>query len=332
MSKTLVMGASGFLGSHVVTLLAEQGRDLRIMVRESSDTSATDHLDLERVIGDIGNADDVSRAMAGCSSVFYCVVDTRAWLRDPAPLYHTNVDCLRIVLDAALEAKVEHFVFTSTFGTIGINPSGISNEDDAFNWWDKAPDYVRCRVEAENMFLEYCRDKGLPGVACCVGNTYGANDIAPTPHGKMVKDVAEASLPVYWDGGGPSVGIEDAAKALVLAAEHGRHGERYIIAERWLDYEELFAIAADAAGVQPPRRRIPLPILYVMASLADLVSFITRRDNRLSVASLRCSTLLPNVDGSKARQELGWQPRPIEDSVRKAVNFYLGRDEVAVNE
>ena len=323
MSKTLVMGASGFLGSHVVTLLAEQGRDLRIMVRESSDTSATDHLDLERVIGDIGNADDVSRAMAGCSSVFYCVVDTRAWLRDPAPLYHTNVDCLRIVLDAALEANVEHFVFTSTFGTIGINPSGISNEDDAFNWWDKAPDYVRCRVEAENMFLEYCRDKGLPGVACCVGNTYGANDIAPTPHGKMVKDAATGKMPFYWNGGGPCLGIEDAARGLLLAEQYGRQGERYIFAERWMDYEEMFRLAAWEAGRSPPQRQLPMWLLYIMAGIADAVSFIRRRDNRFSIASLHCSTLLPNVDSTKARRDLGWKPEPIEKSLAAAVAYYL---------
>jgi dihydroflavonol-4-reductase len=321
--KALVIGASGFLGSHVVKALVDDGRPVRIMVRASSDTSATDHLDIERVVGAIDDAEALRSAMAGCDSVFYCVVDTRAWLRDPAPLYHTNVECLRVVLDAAIASGLQRFVFTSTFGTIGRNPSGISTEEDAFNWWDQAPDYVKCRVQAENLLLEYCRDRGLPGIVCCVGNTYGADDIQPTPHGQMVKDAALGSMKVTWDGGGPSVGIRDAARALVLAEQRGRLGERYIIADRWVDYGELFAIAARHAGREPPGRKIPLPMLYTMAGIADVISWLRRRDNRFSIASIKCSRLLPNVDSSRARTELGWQPVPVETAVEEAVDYYL---------
>jgi len=323
MSKVLVMGASGFLGSHVVKQLVAAGRSVRIMVRAGSDTRAIDHLSLERVIADLGDRESLSRAMAGCDTVFYCIVDTRAWLRDPAPLYATNVEGLRTVLDVALGYPLQRFVFTSTYATIGLNPSGISTEADAFNWWDRAPHYVKCRVQAEDMFLEYCRDRGLPGVACCVGNTYGGDDVVPTPHGAMVKNVALGKMPYYWEGGGPCVGIRDAARAMLLAETRGRVGERYIVAERWLDYRELFVIAATAAGVAPPRRKIPLPVLYTMAGIADLLAFFTRRDNRFSIASLRCSTMLPDVDSSKARQELGWQPAPVEGEIAEAVAYYL---------
>ncbi len=329
MSKTLVMGASGFLGSHVVKALVAAGREVRIMARASSDTSATAHLDVERVIGDITDRDAISSALAGCNSVFYCIVDTRAWLRDPAPLYQTNVEGMRNVLDVVVKSDIERFVFTSTFGTIGINPSGISTEEDKFNWWGKAPDYVRCRVQAEDLFMQYCRDKNLPGVVCCVGNTYGAGDIVPTPHGQLVKDVSRGTMSYYWDGGGPSVGIRDAARAMLLAEENGRTGERYIIAERWVSFQELFACAAKSAGVSPPKVRIPLFALYIMAGIADFVAFFTGKDNRLSVASIRCSTMLPNVDSRKARQDLGWNPEPIEQSIDEAVHFYRlqGRSE-----
>ena len=323
MAKTLVMGASGFLGSHVVKELAAADREVRIMVRASSDTRAIDHLDVERVLGDIADREAVASAMSGCDSVYYCIVDTRAWLRDTSPLYATNVDGLRRTMDVALEAGIGRFVFTSTYGTLGLNPSGVSTEADQFNWADKAPDYVLCRVQAEDLFFEYCRDRGLPGVACCVANTYGADDIVPTPHGKLVKDVARGKMAIYWDGGGPCVGIRDAARAMLLAEEKGRIGERYIIAERWLDYKELFALAAEAAGVAPPRIRIPLFVMYLISGLADVISFFTRKDNRMSLASLRCSILLPDVDSGKAREELCWTPEPIEKSIGEAVDYYL---------
>jgi len=322
MSKTLVMGASGFLGSHVVKELVAAGRDVRIMVRASSNTAAIDHLEVERVLGDIGDREAIASAMAGCDSVFYCIVDTRAWLRDPAPLYETNVEGLRRTMDAALEVGIKRFVFTSTYGTVGINSSGISTEEDRFNWADKAPDYITCRVDAEDLLMEYCRDRGLPGVALCVGNTYGADDVAPTPHGKLIKDAANGAMPIYWDGGGPCVGISDAAKALLLAEEKGVVGERYLVAERWVDWKELFTLAADVAGVKPPAIHLPRWVMYCMSAITDVWCFIVRKDNKMSVSSLRCATLLPNVDSSKARRELGWIPEPIEKSVREAVEYY----------
>ncbi|MEH6550287.1 MAG: NAD-dependent epimerase/dehydratase family protein [Pseudomonadales bacterium] len=326
MGKTLVLGASGFLGSHTTKALVEEGRNVRILVRKSSNTQAIDHLELERFYGDVLDCDSLKIAMQDCDSVFYCVVDTRAWLRDPAPLYRVNVDGLKNAMDAALEAGVEKFIFTSTFGTIGRRDDGPSTETDEFNWWDDAPHYIRCRVEAENVFMSYCRDKGLPGVACCIGNTYGSDDIAPTPHGNMVKTVALGKMPMFWDGGGPCLGITDAARGMLLAEKNGRIGERYAFAERWLSFEELFSLTAGYAGVKPPAFKIPLPLLYTVAFITQLVCRLLNKETELTVSSIKCSRLLPNIDSSKAKTELAWQPRPIEESVAQAVDFYLQRE------
>jgi dihydroflavonol-4-reductase len=324
MSKTLVLGASGFLGSHVTKQLCTQNRDTRILVRSSSNTRATDHLDIERCYGDVLDAESLRSAMQDCSSVFYCVVDTRAWLQDPAPLYAVNVDGLRNAMDAALEAGVEHFVFTSTFGTLGRRTDGPSSEADPFNWWDQAPEYIRCRVIAENLFMDYCRDKQLPGVACCIGNTYGPEDLGPTPHGNLVKDAALGKMPIYWDGGGPSLGITDAARGMILAEQKGRIGERYAFAERWVTFRELFSLAAGASGKKPPAVKIPIPLLYLAAFVSGLVCKLLRRESNLTVSSIKCSRLLPDINPGKAMTELGWQPEPIEISIEQAVAYYLG--------
>ena len=324
----LVLGASGFLGSHVTRLLVEAGREVRILVRATSDTRATDDLDLDRRIGDLLDRASLDRAMDGCGSVFHCAVDTRAWLRDPTPLFRVNVDGLASSMDAALAAGVRRFVFTSSFVTIGRGSAGPATEDDGFAW-DDAPAYVRSRVEAEERFLACCRERGLPGVACCVANTYGPRDVAPTPHGKLVADVARGRMAWYWEGGGPTVGIVDAARALLLAEERGRVGERYIVAERRVAYEELFRLAADAAGVAPPRKRIPVPLLEGMAAIAETVARVRGCDTRFTRDSIRCSRIPGELSNAKAREELGWDPRPIEASIREAVDDYLGRSGVS---
>jgi nucleoside-diphosphate-sugar epimerase len=323
LGKVLVIGASGFLGSHVTRQLHEQGRDVRILVRPSSDTGTTDDLGLERLRGEVFDAATLARAMRDCEVVYYCVVDTRAWLRDPAPLYQINVEGLRVVMDVALRAGLEKFVYTSTFGTIGRRSDGPSTEADAFNWYDEAPDYIRCRLEAENLFLQYCREKGLPGVACCIGNTYGPGDSAPTPHGNLIRQVALGRMPTYWNGGGPSLGIADAARGMLAAEASGGIGERYIFAQRWVSFRELFSMAAAAAGTKAPVIGIPDWLLYLMAGISGLGASLRGGESKMSIASIKCSKMLPDVDATLARETLGWTPQPIEESVRQAVLYYL---------
>src|ERR1700752_3639598 len=98
MSSKLVIGANGFLGSHVLRQLVEQGHDVRAMVRPTAKTVGIDDLPVKRFLGDIWDNETLQEAMAGCDHVYYCVVDTRGWLHDPAPLFRTNVDGLRNVL------------------------------------------------------------------------------------------------------------------------------------------------------------------------------------------------------------------------------------------
>ncbi|MBB3754134.1 dihydroflavonol-4-reductase [Mycolicibacterium sp. BK634] len=319
----LVLGASGFLGSHVTRQLVERGETVRVMLRRSSSTKAIDDLPVQRFYGDIFDDAALKEAMDGCDVVFYCVVDTRANLRDPAPLYRTNVDGLRHVLDVAVNADLRRFVFTSTIGTIGLGNGGVVDEATPFNWGNKAGGYIGSRVAAEKLVLDYSRDKGLPAVALCVSNTYGARDWQPTPHGSLVAAAAAGKLPFYMDGMATEVvGIEDAARALVLAADNGRVGERYIISERYLPYRELYETAARAAGRPAPRLGIPKPVMKAIGVLGGLAAAVTRKDLPLNPTTVRLMDIMAPMDHGKAVRELGWQPRDVHESIREAVEFF----------
>ncbi len=318
--KALVMGASGFLGSHVVKALVAEGRDVRTFARSTSDTSATDHLELERAIGDVNDPATVRDAMVGCSVVYYCVVDTRSWLKDPAPLRVTNVEGLRNVLEVALELKLDRFVLTSTFMTLGLNPSGVASEEDAFNWGEQASEYVRVRVEAEDLFMEYC-ERGLPGVACNVAMTYGPEDRQPTPHGWMITLVLRGMLPA-WDASFASVGISDAADAMLLAEEHGRVGERYLITERTLTLKELWTIAVEAAGTRWPVYTMPMWVMYAGCWLAEHTVWLVGRETEITLDSLRLTRVVGDFDNRKAREELHWHPRPVEEAIAEAARWF----------
>ena len=330
----LVIGANGYLGSHVTRRLVNDGVDVRVMVRDGANTIGIDDLKVTRFVGDIWNVDMLREAMAGCDVVYYCVVDTRGWLKDPAPLFHTNVDGTRNVLEVAKDAGLRRFIFTSSYVTVGRKRGRVATEDDAIvDGGETSPTnrlrgltpYVRSRVQAEEMVLRYAREHGLPAIAMCVSTTYGGGDWGRTPHGAIIAGAAFGKLPFVMKGIElEAVGVDDAAHALILAAEKGRVGERYLISEKMITNADVARIAAEAAGVAPPGKSLPLAMSYALATMRTVKARLRGTDEQLSLASLRLMRAEAPVDCAKARRELGWQPRPVEESIREAARFWVG--------
>ncbi len=325
--RALVMGATGFVGSHVTRKLVERGDDVRVYVRETSNTVAIDDLDVERCYGDLHDEEALRAAIADRDVVYYCVVDTRFYLRDPSPLFATNVEGLRRVLDVATQADLRKFVFCSTIGTIAIaDPGRSATEDMPFNWAGKGGAYIESRRQAEDLVLRYANERGLPAVALCVSNPYGPLDWQPN-QGLMVQMAALGKMPAYVRGvSAEVVGIEDVAEAFLLAAERGRVGERYIISERYMPQREMLEIAASAVGVAPPRFGVPLAALYAFGGMIGLAGRVLRRDLPMNVHGVRLSHIMSAADHSKATRELGWQPRPTAESIRAAARFYVDQE------
>jgi dihydroflavonol-4-reductase len=324
--RALVMGASGNVGACVTRHLVSSGADVRVLVRKSSDTKGIDGLDVVRRSGDIFDTEAVAAAMADRDVVYYCVVDTRAELRDPAPLFKTNVDGLRNVLDVAVQANLRRFVFLSTIGTIAVGRNGETvDEETPFNWSDLAGSYIESRREAERLVLSYVAEHGLPAVVTNVSNPYGPPDWQPR-QGMFVKLAAHGRLPLYVRGvGSEVVGIDDVAVALLLAAERGRIGERYIISERYMSQRELVTVAAQAVGARPPRLGIPIALLYGVARLSDAVGALVHRDFPISRQSIRLVDLTSPASHGKATRELGWHPAPTADFIARAARTYVER-------
>ncbi len=318
------MGASGFVGSHVTRKLVERGDDVRVYLRKSSRTVAIDDLDVERCYGDLHDEAALREAMADRDVVYYCVVDTRFYLRDPAPLFETNVESLRRVLEIASDADLHRFVFCSTIGTIALGDGHTPvTEDMPFDWHGKGGPYIESRLAAENLVLSYVRDHGLPAVVMCVSNPYGPRDWQPS-QGLMVQMAALGKMPVYVRGVSTEVvGIEDVADAFLLAGERGRIGERYIISETFMAMREMLETAAKAVGARPPRLGVPLAMMYAFGGILSAVSRLLRRDLPMNVTGIRLLHIMSPADHSKATRELGWTPRPTAESIRKAARFYV---------
>jgi dihydroflavonol-4-reductase len=159
------------------------------------------------------------------------------------------------VLDIAVEPEIaaglRKFVYTSSYATVGRRRGAVATEDDVIGERGLTP-YVRSRVQAERLVLSYARDRDLPAVAMCVSTTYGGADWGRTPHGALIAGAAFGKLPFVMRGIElEAVGVEDAARALILAADKGRVGERYLISEKMISNAEVAGSPPRPPGCRP---------------------------------------------------------------------------------
>src|ERR1700730_4858901 len=153
--RVFVTGATGFLGTHVARVLAEQGAGLRLLVRPTSNLKNLEGLHAEAARGDLRDAASLEKAMSGCEVVFHVAADYRLWVQDPAEMYRSNVEGTRSILEAARKNGVRSVVYTSSVATIGFTGNGHpADEDSPVALADMIGHYKRSKFMAEQVALE----------------------------------------------------------------------------------------------------------------------------------------------------------------------------------
>ena len=194
--NAFVTGATGFLGSHVARVLAEQGADLRLLVRSTSNLKNLEGLKagssrVETATGDLRDPASLEKAMAGCDTVFHVAADYRLWVRDPAEMYRSNVEGTRAILEAALKNGVRSVVYTSSVATMGFTGNGRpADEDSPVALADMIGHYKRSKFMAEQVALQAGRG-GMRVVTVNPTTPVGEQDVKPTPTGRIVVDYGD---------------------------------------------------------------------------------------------------------------------------------------------
>ena len=150
-----VTGATGFVGSHVARVLAEQGADLRLLVRAKSDPRNIEGLRAEQVVGDLREPASLEKAMSGCDVAFHVAADYRLWVRDPDQMYRSNVEGTKAILSAAKKNGVRRVVYTSSVATMGFTSNGHpADENSPVSLANMIGPYKRSKFMAEQVALE----------------------------------------------------------------------------------------------------------------------------------------------------------------------------------
>ncbi len=320
--RTLVTGASGFVGSHVVRKLVARGDAVRILVRRTSVLAALEGLPVEMAYGDVTDAESVRAVVRGCRWVYHVAADYRLWARRPKALYETNVEGTRHVLTAAQAAGVERIVYTSTVGAIGYPVNGHpATEETPATLEMMVGHYKRSKFLAEQEAVRLAR-AGCPVVIVNPSTPVGSWDLKPTPTGQMIVDFLCGRMPGYVETGLNLIDVEDVAAGHLLAMAKGRLGEKYILGYRNMTLAEIFGILATLSGRPVPRTKVPWAVAYGVACVSTGIAWVTNRPPTVPLEGVRMARKRMFFDASKAVRELGLPQRPVEEALAKAIRWF----------
>jgi dihydroflavonol-4-reductase len=182
--------------------------------------------------------------------------------------------------------------------------------------------YKRSKFLSEHDALA-AASEGLPVVIVNPSTPIGPLDHKPTPTGRIIVDFLNRRMPAYLDTGLNLVGVEDCARGHLLAAERGRIGEKYILGGENLTLKEMLDRLGSLSGLPGPRFKVPYRLAYAFALGGEFVARnITKSPPRASLTEVRMAQKKMFFDSSKAREELGFVARPIDDSLRTAIDYY----------
>jgi dihydroflavonol-4-reductase len=319
---TLVTGATGFLGSHVARLLVQRGDAVRLLVRPSSSGRLLEGLPAEHVAGDLRDAESLRAAVAGVDTVYHVAADYRLWARDPREIYESNVLGTKNLLEAARRAGVARFVYTSTVATVAVTRNGaLPDEATATSLAEMVGEYKRSKWLAEREALR-AADAGLAVVIVNPTTPIGPGDAKPTPTGRILVDFLNGRMPAYVDTGLNFVAVEDAAAGHLLAADHGRVGDRYILGGENLTLKAVLDMLSRISGRTAPRVRLPHAVALAAGYADAAFSFVTRREPRIPLEGVRMARHSMFVNTERARRELGFAPGPVAAALDRAVLWY----------
>ena len=319
MAATLVTGATGFVGGHVARLLAERGDAVRVTFRDEARLARLDAFDVEPVRADVLDRASLRRAMRGCEVVFHTAgfVGTRP----PDRLWQVNALSPRVVVEAAAAEGVRRVVHTSTVAAVGNAPHGeVADETHVYRGGEFGLAYADSKHEGE---VEALAAGGRLGVEVVVVNpSYVLGvPVDPSQAGetstRVIGNFLLGRLPAVVDGATNIVDAEDVGAGHLLAAERGVPGERYILGGYNLAWVELIDRLAVESGTTRPLMVLPREVGGLARAQAEL-------GVRWPIAPEAFALMAQNwrYSSRKAKRELGYKTRPLEETIARTVEWY----------
>jgi dihydroflavonol-4-reductase len=322
----LVTGGTGFLGRAILERLLADGRDIKALARSEGSARALDELGAEPVRGDVLDLEALTSGMRGCDLVYHTAGANAFCVRDPSPMFRINVEGSQTVVRAAARAGVRRVVYTSSAATLGEARGTVGAEDSPHRGWFLS-NYERSKFEAERTVFTAARETGVEVVSVNPASVQGPG--RATGSARLLLDYLNGRLKVVVDSRLSLVDIADCTEGHLLAASKGAPGERYVLSGATLSVREGLALVARVAGIEQPLRTVPPFLAMAAATAAEAVGWIRRDTPRICRELARTLVHGHAYDGSKATRALGLRYTPIEDTLRRTIEWWIEQRLVA---
>lgn len=326
MKRALVTGGAGFLGGHIVRQLLDDGVAVRVLVLPSEPLDNLKGLDVEVLQGNVLSPDDARRAVDGVDTVFHAAAIYKDYMADYRPMYEVNLGGTVHVLEASRRASVERVVYTASIVALGRPaPGQLGDEETAYEAWEVDFPYSRSKWLSMRLALDLAR-WDLDVRVVCPGVVFGPGDIGPTPSGKLILNVVGGKAGSgYTEGGSSYVDVRDAAKVHLLAARKGRAGEKYIATAHNLDNRRFIRAIGRVCGKVPRLHKLPVWMVRPLVGLMARRAVRAGEEPLMTRAFFDYSVRPSFFDNRKSVAELGATYRPIEESIRDAIDYFVSR-------
>ncbi len=317
----LVTGGSGFIGQHLVAALRRRQNIVRVLDQRPP----PDHFPSEFIEGSILDLDRVRRAMAGVDTVYHLAAISHLWTRDRDDFEGVNHRGTRIVLAAAREIGVPNFVHCSTEAIL-FPANGETGPPERVE--DMPGPYTRSKFLAEQAALEAARS-GMHVVIASPTIPVGPGDHSFTAPTAMLSMFVQQPPPLVLDCSLNLVDVRDVATGIMLARQHGRTGERYVLGGENISVRELARRIGRMCGRETTPYPLPGPVALAVG-IADewFEGQLMNRTPRVCAEAVRVARRSVPLDISKAQIELGYEPRPIDRALADAVAWLNGREAI----
>ena len=321
--KALVTGAAGFIGSHVVRALLDDGPDVRALHLPGEDVRNLRGLGIERVAGDVCDRDRMREAVRGCDWVFHLAAVYALWERTPGRMHFVNVEGTRNVLEAARAEAVSRVVYTSSIARFGGQGAlRRATEESPFRLGVTGDVYSQTKADAHEVAIA-AANAGLDVTIVAPTGPLGPGDVGPTPTGRLLLQCVTSPVVLVTNSSVNFADVRDIARAHVLAATRGKKGETYLLGNRDLALPELARMALRILGLRRPIAIAPFALARIAGYGARIVADrITHRPPLLTAEAVAIAELGLTANCAKAARDLGMPQRPIEESLRDALAWF----------
>jgi dihydroflavonol-4-reductase len=321
MTRALITGGTGFVGSNIALRLAEHHWDVRILQRPDSSTELLEGGPFEFVPGDVLDPDSLPPALRGIDVVFHAAGVVDYWNQGSERMYQVNVEGTRNVMEACLRSGVERVVHTSSTAAMGIHPDVVVDESYKFNVKPERFIYGHSKFLAEEIVFDYIR-RGLPAVIVNPTTVIGPRDIRKVSSGMVVEVVKHCVPPLIPPGGINIVPICDTAQGHIEAAIKGRIGERYILGGENMSHAQLYRTIANVVGCGMKIRAMPRWQVALIAGMTDMLQPQTSGPVPLTGTRLRLESQFFYYDTTKARSSFNMPNTPLRTTIGRTYEWY----------